>query len=463
MATQLSDSEMSKNPYKTIAKLAWPQIIMMLFHFMIGFVDVWVAGQINREVQATLGLITQVLFFFLVVGQAISNGAIASIAQSLGAKKHSRARHYVGLCILLATGAATLMALFIAPFKSSFIKALQVPLPLQEICEYFIEIYLYMLPAYYLLIITNAVFRAKKEVIYPLYSMILVMVINTIGDLGLGLGMWGMPNMGYKGLAWATFGSIIAGTLFNIVMLIKTGTICKGCFPPVRWVKAAMPYLLKVAWPSGLMQVVWHSGYMVLYAIVGSLASGSVIALAGMATGIRIESILFLPAFAFNMTASILVGHYLGAGKPEEAKSFGFKVWAVGCLFTSGIALALWPFLDIVVSFIAHDAAVEKEAMSYLFFNVLAIPFTFTTMTLAGALGGAGATLYNFFIMGLATWFLRLPLAYILGHEIMNSSEGIWISMLASQFLQAALALYIYSFKNWERFSMIKKRKAQAE
>ena len=43
-------------------------------------------------------------------------------------------------------------------------------------------------------------------------------------------------------------------------------------------------------------------------------------ALAGMTAGIRIESLLFLPGFAFNMTASILVGHELGAGRPDEAK-----------------------------------------------------------------------------------------------------------------------------------------------
>ncbi len=44
-----------------------------------------------------------------------------------------------------------------------------------------------------MLIITNAVFRAQKKVMLPLYSMIIVTVTNTIGDLGLGMGMWVSP------------------------------------------------------------------------------------------------------------------------------------------------------------------------------------------------------------------------------------------------------------------------------
>ena len=69
--------------YKTIWRLAWPQVLMMFFHFLIGFVDVWVAGRLGRDVQACMGLITQALFFFLVVALAMANGSVAAISQSL--------------------------------------------------------------------------------------------------------------------------------------------------------------------------------------------------------------------------------------------------------------------------------------------------------------------------------------------------------------------------------------------
>jgi len=79
-------------------------------------------------------------------------------------------------------------------------------------------------------------------------------------------------------------------------------------------------------------------------------------------------------------------------------------------------------------------------------------------MILAGALNGAGATMYNMIIMGAATWLLRLPLAYGLGHIYMENAEGIWIAMFCSQIVQSSILLYVFRFKNWQRFAMIKAR-----
>jgi len=451
-------TNMSRAPYRTIWNLAWPQLLMMLFHFLIGMTDVWVAGHINREVQASLGIISQSFFLLLVVAMAIANGAVAAISQSLGAGLIRRVKRYVGLCILLAAVLGGAFLIIGLPLKNVMLAALQIPTEMRSTTEYFLTIYLIMLPSYYMLMITNAIFRARKQVMYPLYSMIIVTILNTVLDLGLGLGWFGMPNIGFKGLAWATFVSITAGMLLNVMILAKHGLLKLESFAPWRWMKRAMPYLAKVAWPSGLMQIVWHSGYMVLYIITASLPWDAVDALAGMAIGLRIEALLFLPAFAFNMTASILIGHYLGARQPEEAKKFGFRILRIGLISITLFSFVVWQFMEPWVGLLTRDAAVAAQAMSYLKWNVLAIPFTLTSMILAGALNGAGATMYNMFIMGAATWGLRLPLAYGLGHVLMKDAEGIWIAMLCSQIVQASILLYFFTFKNWQRFAMIKKR-----
>ncbi len=457
--------DMSTHPYRTIWQLSWPQIIMMIFHLLIGLVDVWVAGRINREVQASMGMISQSLVFFLIVAMAVANGSVAAISQSIGAGLKLRAKRYVGLCIQLGILFGAVILLFGYPFRNSILYILQVPTELDHIMRYFIEVFLYLLPCYYMLVISNAIFRAHKKVMLPLYSMVIVTTTNTIGDLGLGLGMWGLPDLGYKGLAWATFISVSAGALFNMAVLIRSGMFSFKRLPPVRWVKKAAPYLLKVAWPSGLMQIVWHSGYLVLYSITASLPSENITALAGMAAGIRIESILFLPAFAFNFTASILIGHYLGEGRPDEAKKFGLRILGIAMLFISLIALGLWQFINPVTAMIAPDTLVRSEAVNYLFFNMLAIPFTVASMILAGAFNGAGATVYNLFIFTFTIWGIRLPMAYVLGHEIMDSPTGIWIAMLASQMVQSSIMFYAYLSKNWQGYSMMngKRRKTNAE
>ncbi len=442
------------SPGRKIWDLAWPQLLMMFFHFWIGFFDVYVAGRIGEDVQAALGLITQTLLFFLIVAMALSNGAVSTISQSLGAGRPLRAKRYVGLCLLLVLAAGLLLLCAGFFLRGHLLALLQVPARIADITEGYLLIYLLLTPVYYLFIVSNAVFRAQKQVHIPLISMMLVTGLNTWADFGLCFGGYGLPRIGYMGLAWATLISVIGGCLFNTVILARRGWLRLTHFPPLRWIRKGLPYLWRVAWPAGMMQVLWHTGYLVLFAITASLPRQEVVALAAFAAGIRMESLLFLPAVAFNMTASILVGHYLGSRDFSGARSIGLRILISGCLFISLLGTVLWLFVPELAQLLSDKTPVRAEIMSYLYFNILAIPFTGTTMILGGVFIGAGATRFNMWAIGGTVWLVRLPLAYLLGHVVLISPTGIWAAMLISQVVQATLMFLLFSYKDWYSFSM---------
>ena len=447
--------------YRTIWRLAWPQMLMMVFHFLIGFMDVLVAGRIGRDVQASMGIVSQSLFFFLIIAQAVANGSVSAISQSAGAGLPRRVARYVGLCLMVGAAGGGVIVVLGLTLHTPFLAALQVPASIAPVTGYMLNVILLTLPAYSLLLITNAVFRALKQVDIPLYTMIVITVVNTLGDFGLGLGWWGLPNLGYRGLVWSTFASVAAGTLFNILVLARQGLLRRASFPPLRWIRPAMPYLVKVAWPVGLMQVLWQTGYMVLYAITASLPTENVNALAGMTTGMRVESILFLPGFAFNMTASVLVGHYLGAGRPDEAKRAALRLVFFGCAMVSVMGFLVWQWIAPIVAFIAPQADVQAHAVDYLWYNILAIPFTVGSVTMAGVMTGAGATFFTMIVYGGATWLVRLPLAYLLGHVWWGTSTGVWCAMLVSQIIQASVMFLVLVSDRWSKYGMRKKRNQQ--
>ncbi|MDP3429485.1 MAG: MATE family efflux transporter, partial [Desulfomicrobium sp.] len=425
----------------------------------IGFVDVWVAGRIGRETQALMGVMSQAMFFFMVVAIALANGSVAAISQSSGAGLPRRIKRFVGLGVGLGMVTGLLILAFGLWFDDHFLRLLQIPAEIMPIAEYLLQVSLYIMPAYYLFTVSNAFFRAQKIVTLPLYSMILVTGVNTLLDLGLGLGMWGLPNLGYKGIAWATFASILCGTIFNFVMMFRCGLLSRQSLAPWRWVRLALPYLIRVAWPAGVTQLVWHSAYMVLYAITASLPFGNVVAMAGMSAGIRIEALLFLPGIAFNFTASILVGHYLGQGQKEEAKRIGYKIMLVGVAVMTVITGLLWLVIEPVIAFVAPDVEVQEEAIRYLAWNMAATPPLLAAMILGGAFTGAGATIYQAVIFGSAAWLVRLPLAYLLGHVVLQSASGVWMAMFASVLVQCGTALYYYQYKDWYKFTLRKDRR----
>lgn len=449
--------------YGGIWRLTWPQMLMMVFHFLIGFTDVWVAGRIRPEVQAAIGLVSQSLFFLQVVAVAGANAGVAAISQALGAGLLPRARRYVGM--VLAGGCTVgvgIMLLGLATIEP-FLRLLQVPESILPVAAYFWKVYLLGLPANYLFTITGAVFRARKRMVAPLVSMVAVCGVNGWATLGFGLGLWGLPDYGYAGVAWATFVSLVIGAALNVVMLVRDRELLqRASFPPLRWVRRGAPYVLRVAAPAAGLQIIWNLGYLVLFSITATLPAGSVAALAGMTAGMRVESFVALPAFAFNMTASVLVGHLLGAGRKPEAFRVGLRLLGIGCAAMSLFAALLWPWAADIASWLTPEPPVARQVVSYLRYNLLSTPFTVASMTLGGVMTGAGATLYSFLVYGAATWFVRLPLAWFMGHMVWRDAAGIFLAMFVSQVFQSSVMLWLFHTRDWSRFSMIRRNGRKA-
>lgn len=127
----------SKSPYKTILSLAWPQLLMMFFHFWIGFLDVYVAGLIDKNVQAALGIVTQILFFLLIVAISFANGSVSTISQSIGARKILRAKRYAALSLTISFVAGIILCILGLLFRDELAGVLGTPKEIFHICKYF--------------------------------------------------------------------------------------------------------------------------------------------------------------------------------------------------------------------------------------------------------------------------------------------------------------------------------------
>ena len=444
---------------RAIWSMTWPQTLMLLCQFTIGITDIWAGGRISADVQASIGMITQCQMMFMALAMAAVSGAVASISQSLGARKGTRAQRYVGLVLLGCIGLSACIALSAALWRRPLLELVQTPTAIIPTALLFLTATLWSLPGQYILSIGAAIFRAAQKVYLPLYVTGAVCLLNIIGDLGFGLGWWGFPRYGATGIAYATLGSVSAGAVLMLLLLVRENLFTRNSFPVWRWVRAGAPYLLKVAGPAFGTSFLWQTGYMVLFVITASLPSDTINAIAGLTAGLRIEGILFLPAVAFGMTASVLVGHALGEGNPEEAKRTLLSSVAVACLIMSLAGAILWPWRAALALLITPDPGVLAQTVGYLSYNIVAIPFTVTSIVLAGGLNGAGASIYPMLTFSIAVWCVRLPVAWFFGHVLWQDASGVFLSTLVSQVVMSSALLWVAIRCNWTRFAMNARRK----
>lgn len=437
-----------------IWRLTWPQMVMGYLFFLTGFITIWVAGRIGPDAQAALGMITQCTLFLMVIIMSISSGATAAITQSLGMGKVTRARLYIATTVIGALGIGIIMALPAWFFADPILAGVRAPQEILPLCREIWPVSVLALPLHYVYSATGVLFRATRQVLPPLWVSILVCIVNFIGSLGFGLGWFGLPAYGCLGLIWANTISTAFGAVANCWLLSLAGYLNLKMLPGIRWLRQALPYLLRVALPAGAAQIVWQSGYLTLFILVASVPVDSVSALAGLTAGLRAEALLFMPGMAFNVTCAILVGNSLGEGKPGQARAVGLKLTAIAAASLSCAAVIAWPFRAGIAAFLSDDPATQAQIVSYLSYNFAGTPFSIASQVMGGIMTGAGATQYNLLVYGGTFWAVRIPLGWFLGHRLWGTASGVFAAMVISSGIQALLMLYVVLRCNWARFAM---------
>jgi multidrug resistance protein, MATE family len=428
-------------------------LLIMLLDFFVGFADVYVAGFISPEVQAAVGFVSLLYFFVIIIANAISIGTVALVSRAIGARDFGRALDVARQSLLFGCGVAVLVSLVGLVLYRQIVAVAGFPQEIRGIAETFLRIFAISLGGNYLLLISNALFRASGDVKKPLLTMFFVSAINIAGDFALVFGFWGIPPLGYPGIAIATAGSVVFGMATNLILLWRTRWrgIYRGAW---SLVPETIRQIVRLGWPAAMLQIAWNSGTIVLYNLLGRLGEASITALAAIANGLRIEAMIFLPAFALNMAASVLIGQNLGAGDPGRAERAGWRIAAAGMVILSALAIPVFFYAEELAALVAKDPAVLTETARYLRINMLGQPFIALSLSLGGGLQGAGDTRGTMWVIVVAMWLIRLPLAWVLSLGLGFGAVGVWWSMLASMICQGILMAARFRGGKWKELKL---------
>ncbi len=438
----------------TMWRLSWPMLLIMVFNFLVGFTDIYVAGLIGRDVQAAIGYVAQLYFLFIIVGNAISIGTVALVSRAFGALAYEKASEYVKQSLIFGLIVSLVLMVIGVLFHGPIVKIAGFPPQIRTIAETFLVIFSFALGSNYLLIISNGIFRASGEVKKPLLTMLVFCIINIILDFALVFGFGRLPALGYPGIGYATAVSATVSMVVNCIF-----------FTSGRWRKLlgkgwglqgrSILLIARLGWPAGLLQIAWNAGSIILYHILAQLGSGSIIALASITNGLRIEAIIFMPAFAMNMAASVLVGQNLGAGNPRRAAQLGWKLALSAMVALSLISCIIFIFAEFFASLLARDMSVLAETARYLRVNMFSEPFMALSLVLGGALQGAGDTKGNMWVIIFCMWIIRLPLAYLMAVMLGLGAFGVWLAMVASMVAQGLLMAYRFQRGKWKTMEIM--------
>jgi putative MATE family efflux protein len=419
--------------------VSWPLTLIMVFEFLIGLTDVYIAGRISKDIQATYGFVIQLYFILIVIANALTVGTVSVVSRLYTSGNRIELNKAVFSSMITSSGAGFVLAvagIFLSP---TIIKYLNIPEELKHFAASFIEIYAMGLLFHYLLINGNGILRSCQMVKRSLKTMALVCGVN----IALNFFLVFHTPLGFRGIAAATASSVFIGSMINLAYI-------RDIMIGVRNVSLTLVRkMIDIGWPIGLLQILWQLGSMVLYLILSVLPEHRVEILAALTTGLRIESVIYLPVFGFNMANAVIIGNMLGEKRKEDAFRSGFVTAAIGVLVVVIMVILVIFNARWIASFLSKDAIVIRETIKYIYISMISEPFMAWGIILGGGLNGAGDTRSVLLRVALSIWLVRVPLAYTLVVFFGFGPASVWWSMNISQFVQAFVMSKRYFSREW--------------
>jgi putative MATE family efflux protein len=433
---------------QSVWKLAWPVVITNILFSATGLINVKFVGGLGKDALAVVGRSEQILFLFMAMVNSVSVGTSALVARSIGESNRKDAeaasRQSLNMTVLGALVAACVLWFLGHPILL-LMNARGADLALST--QYLKIIALVQVQAY-LVIVISAIYRGLGDTRTPMYLMIVLNILQVLGDYTMIFGYGFIPRLGVLGAAYSWLFSRTVGAVLCLYFLWRSplpGAMRGDWRPHWDWFRR----IWAIGIPSAIQQFVRVTGSMVFFGFLGALPNGTA-SVAALTLGLRIESIAFMPGFAYSMAAITMVGQNLGAQQPNRAEKAGWMcAWqAMGMMALAGAAFILLP--RYIIHFFTTDPEVVPLGVGYLIANGFAQPLLSLGIALSGALQGAGETRLPAWMTFFTMWFIRVPLTWIFALGLGWGTMAAWGVMAVTNISYGILITIFFKRGQWK-------------
>lgn len=438
---ELSAVDFEKPLRATLTHLALPVMFSNILTSLVGYVDFYMIQSLGKDAHAALSISRSGIFFVNSVFMGASIGAAAYVARTLGAGDKGKSRLYAAQAVMTVIYLSfPIMLLGFAIGPRLFIWLGADGAAAAYGWDYISIIFLGM-SVFGMRFVTNAIFNALGQTSIPMYLNILFNVANFAGNLLL------IPIWGVMGCAMSTIITCFIAEAVAVTILWKQGWAAFAV-SAFKGAEQAIRNMMKLGAPT-IAQVISRTGSMMLLFKIISLTPNATAGAATLGLGILCEGISFMPGLAIMVATGALVGQALGAKRPDKAGETYFEARRLTLIIMTTLGALFFIFAEQFVTFFSKDPDVIREGVRYLRINAFAQPLMAITFAGVGCLRGAGDTQYPFFMTLIANYAVRLPLAYFLAVPMDLGLLGIWLSMLASNFVEATLIANRVNKRKW--------------
>ena len=440
------DTPISLN--RQLLRLAGPSLVENLLQTMLLVCDMMFVGQLGAEAIAGVGLGGQLTIFLQVLFMGLAVGNTALVARAVGAGNKPEAERVAKQSLMLAIGISLAVGTATWFFADEIVRVMGADATVNTVASGFLRIVSLFSVVMGVMYIGGGTLRGAGDTFTPMWITGFINVINIVLGYSFIFGNFGFPRLGPLGSATATTIARTVGAGMILYALFKRTKILplslRGGW---GFHRAVIARLLNIGLPAAAEQLVFQIGFLAFAAMAVSLGTQDY---AAQQIAFTINNLSIMPAFAFGVAATTLVGQNLGAKDPDRAEQSAYKALKNGTLWmvVMGVAFLIWR--GPLIRLFTNDPDVWQPAEMCLTFIAFGQPLLAVSVVLASALRGAGDTRATLVMTFAGIWIMRVGLGYLLGIVLGLGLFGMWIAWFSDFAVRAVLVTLRFRTGRWK-------------
>ena len=430
-------------------RLAYPIILGMVGHTLIGIVDNIMVGKLGSTELAAVSLGNSMIFIAMSLGIGFSTAITPIVAEGDAEKNHGKIRsafhHGLFLCTILG-----LMLFGVIVLAKPIMELLEQPADVIALAKPYLDWVAFSL-------IPLIVYQGYKQFAdglsltkYSMYAMIMANVLHVGINYLLIYGVWIFPKMGIIGAALGTVISRIFLVMFMHIMLSRREELKQYfknfSFDEIK--KETIKKIISIGFPSAmqmLFEVVLFTASIWLCGNIGKTSQ------AANQIALSLASLTFMFAMGLSVTSMIRVSNQRGLQDFKNLIVVARSIFLLAIIIETVFAIlfvAFHQYLPYIFLNMENGAQLlDNNEVISIASKLLLIAAVFQIsdgiqVVVLGALRGLQDVKIPMYITFVAYWIIGFPISYYLGEYTDLKAAGVWIGLLAG-LTAAAIFLFI--------------------
>ncbi|TDP60716.1 MATE family efflux transporter [Flavobacterium dankookense] len=430
-------------------KLAYPVVLGMVGHTLIGIVDNIMVGKLGSTELAAVSLGNSLIFVAMSIGIGFSTAITPIIAEADAEGNTSKIRSAFHNGLFLCTVLGILLFGLVVLAKP-IMELLQQPKEVIELAKPFLDWVAFSL-------IPLVMYQGYKQFAdglsmtkYSMYAIIMANVLHVFINYLLIYGIWIFPKMGIVGAALGTVISRIAMVVFMHVILSRKEKL-KHYFHGFSFAeiqKSTIKKIVNLGLPSAmqmLFEVVLFTAAIWLCGSIGKTSQ------AANQIALSLASLTFMFAMGLSVVSMIRISNQKGLNDYKQLIIVARSIFLLAIIIEIIFALLFVAFHTILPHLFLNmenqSQLLDNNEVISIAAKLLLVAAIFQIsdgiqVVVLGALRGLQDVKIPMYITFVAYWIFGFPISYYLGLKTDLGAVGVWIGLLAGLTV-AAIFLYL--------------------